>query len=277
MRDGVVDLDHPFGDVAEEAACSRPPGRPRAPWRGCATWPMNRIIGIGILHGDMDAGRGVGGAGAARHEADARLAGQPALAVGHHRGAAFLAADDGADRRIVQRVEHRRDSFRRARRRCARRRWLRAPRRSVVRRSSCFALSPVRQGFPPCVRQGAARAARRQAASRTCTIGARTEGKSIAVAVVEIQPHAARDGLRIGEHLADRVDRARRHAGLLRASPAAARARRLAASSIIVSRSAARLATRAALVAKSGCRRQIVAGRRPRRICGTGRHCRRRE
>ena len=29
-----------------------------------------------------------------------------ALAVGHHRRAAFLAADDGADRRIVQRVEH---------------------------------------------------------------------------------------------------------------------------------------------------------------------------
>ena len=33
------------------------------------------------------------------------------------------------------------------------------------------------------------------------------------MAVVEVEPHAARDGLRIGEHLADRVDRARRDAG----------------------------------------------------------------
>ena len=68
---------------------------------------MNRISGDGILHGDVDAGRGVGGAGAARDEADAGLAGQPAVAIGHHRGAAFLPADDGADAvRIVQRVEH---------------------------------------------------------------------------------------------------------------------------------------------------------------------------
>ena len=35
------------------------------------------------------------------------------------------------------------------------------------------------------------------------------------MAVVEVEPHAARDRLRIGEHLADRVDRACRNAGRL--------------------------------------------------------------
>ena len=107
---GVVDLDHPFGDVAEEAPVVDL-------LEGLALLGVARDLADeqdhrdGILHGDVHAGRCVGGAGAARDEADAGLAGQLALAIGHHRRAAFLAADDGADRRIVQRVEHGKIAF----------------------------------------------------------------------------------------------------------------------------------------------------------------------
>ena len=59
-------------------------------------------------------------------------------------------------------------------------------------------------------------------------------GQHVAVAVVEIEPHAARDRLRVGEHLADRVDRAGRHAGGFAAWPAAARARTSASAPTIV-------------------------------------------
>ena len=103
---GIVDLDHPFGDVAEEAlVVDFLEGLALAGVAGDLADEQDHRNGI--LHGDVDAGRGVGGAGAARDEADAGLAGEPALAVGHHRGAAFLAADDGADLvGIVKRVEH---------------------------------------------------------------------------------------------------------------------------------------------------------------------------
>ena len=60
-----------------------------------------------ILEGDMDADAGVGRAGAAGDEGDARAAGHLAVGVGHVGDPAFLAADDGLDlRRVVQRVEH---------------------------------------------------------------------------------------------------------------------------------------------------------------------------
>jgi hypothetical protein len=60
---------------------------------------MNRIIG------DTRVGR----AGPARDHADARLAGQLAIRLGHEGGAALLAADDQLDplARVVQRVDHR--------------------------------------------------------------------------------------------------------------------------------------------------------------------------
>ena len=54
----------------------------------------------------MHADRGVGGARAARDEADARLARHLAVGVGHEGGAALLAVDDEADVGVVQRVEH---------------------------------------------------------------------------------------------------------------------------------------------------------------------------
>ena len=62
--------------------------------------------GRGILLGHVNAGGGVGGAGAAGDEGDARTAGQFAVRLGHHRGAALVAADHGVDRRVVQGVEH---------------------------------------------------------------------------------------------------------------------------------------------------------------------------
>ena len=104
---GVVDLHHPFGHVAEEALVIDF-------LKGLA------LAGVGshlaneqdkrrrILHGDVDTRRSVGCTGTAGDEADARPAGQPSVAIRHHRGATFLAADDGADAaRIMQRVEHR--------------------------------------------------------------------------------------------------------------------------------------------------------------------------
>jgi len=59
-----------------------------------------------VLIGDVDAGRGIGGAGAARHETDAGLAGELAGGFRHHAGAAFGAADGDLHRGVVQRVEH---------------------------------------------------------------------------------------------------------------------------------------------------------------------------
>ena len=61
----------------------------------------------GILHRDVNARRGVRGARAARDEADAGPAGEPRIGVGHHRGAALLAADEHVDRGVMQRVENR--------------------------------------------------------------------------------------------------------------------------------------------------------------------------
>ena len=55
----------------------------------------------GILRGGVHADAGVGGAGAAGDEADAGLAGEFAVRLGHVGGAAFLAADHGLDGVLV--------------------------------------------------------------------------------------------------------------------------------------------------------------------------------
>ncbi len=60
----------------------------------------------GILPGHMQAGGGVGGAGAAGDHANARLAGQSAPAIGHHRRAAFLAAHHHVDLGVMERIQH---------------------------------------------------------------------------------------------------------------------------------------------------------------------------
>ena len=65
-----------------------------------------------ILEGDVDAGAGVGRAGAAGDEGDAGAARHLAVGVGHVGDPAFLPADDGVDLgRVVQRVEHREEAF----------------------------------------------------------------------------------------------------------------------------------------------------------------------
>jgi hypothetical protein len=102
---GAIDLDHPFGDVAKEALVIHLLERLAFACMA-GDLPDEEQHRDRILHGDVDAGRGVGRARPARHEADAGLPGQPSLAIGHHRGAAFLAADDGVDPGVVQSVEY---------------------------------------------------------------------------------------------------------------------------------------------------------------------------
>ena len=146
MRAGVVDLHRPFGDAAEEALvvhllpCLALPDAARH----LADEQDDRR---GILHGDVDAGRGIGGAGAARHQADAGLAGELAVAVGHHRRAAFLAADDRPDRRIVQRVEHGQIAFARHAIEALDAVRLQRLDDQLSARLHSLGFSPVRQGF----------------------------------------------------------------------------------------------------------------------------------
>ena len=58
-----------------------------------------------ILLGDMDAGRGIGGARPARDEADAGPSGRLADRFRHHGGAAFLPADRDRELAVVKGVE----------------------------------------------------------------------------------------------------------------------------------------------------------------------------
>ncbi len=59
----------------------------------------------------MDAGRGIGGARAAGHEADAGRAGCLADRFRHHGGAAFLAANGDCEVAVMEGVEHRQIAF----------------------------------------------------------------------------------------------------------------------------------------------------------------------
>ena len=62
--------------------------------------------GGGILIGDVHAGVGIGGTRATCDHADARLAREFAVRIGHHGRPAFLAANSDLDIGIVQTVEH---------------------------------------------------------------------------------------------------------------------------------------------------------------------------
>ena len=64
-----------------------------------------------VLPGDMNAGRGIGGAGTAGDEDDARPAGDLADRLRHHGRAAFLTADGELDRPVVERVQRREIAF----------------------------------------------------------------------------------------------------------------------------------------------------------------------
>ena len=108
LRDarGRIDLDGPFGHGAEH-------GLVVELLEGLALAHAALHLADeddqrgGILHGDVNARRRVRGARSARDEADAGPAGEPCVGVGHHRGAALLAADEHVDRGVVQRVENR--------------------------------------------------------------------------------------------------------------------------------------------------------------------------
>ena len=108
LRDalGHVDLRHPFGErrvhLAEIDLLERLAVDLVA--RHLADQHDHRRR---ILERGMDADRGVAGAGAARHQQHAGLAGQLAVGLGHKGGAAFLAAGHEADLGgVEQRVEH---------------------------------------------------------------------------------------------------------------------------------------------------------------------------
>ena len=70
---------------------------------------MNKIIGDESWIGGVHADAGVGRAGTARDEADARAAGELAVCFGHEGRAAFLPADDQPHllAHVIQRIEHR--------------------------------------------------------------------------------------------------------------------------------------------------------------------------
>jgi hypothetical protein len=102
---GAVDLRHPLGHLAVHAAvvdflegfAVHEVGADLADEQD-----HRRRILVGRVHAD----RGIGRARAAGDEADAGLAGQLAVGIGHERRAALLAVDDEADIGIVQGVEH---------------------------------------------------------------------------------------------------------------------------------------------------------------------------
>ena len=73
-------------------------------------WPTNRISGVESCLAICTPASAFD-APAARDHADAGFAGQLAVRVGHHRGAAFLAADRDLDVGVVQAVQHRQVAF----------------------------------------------------------------------------------------------------------------------------------------------------------------------
>ena len=194
-----------------------------------------------ILHRDVDAGRGVGRARAARDEADAGPAGELAVGLRHHRRAALLAADRDGDRGVVQRVEHGEialarhaedvlDAVRRelvdedlaagAGGASSLRHRTRAAHpglaESAFQRRKFRIASAVRDdGFarprpgPPAPRPYARRAAATDVGDHRLAVehDRRAQGRDRAALRLrrrQVDPHAARDDLRIGEHVGDR-------------------------------------------------------------------------
>ncbi len=112
---GIVDPRRPFGDRPEE-------GREvdfleaLAVLVGAVEVADEQDHRGRILEGDMDSGGGVGRAGAAGDEGDARAAGHLAVGIGHVGDSAFLPADGKVDlRRVMERVEHGEEAFARHR------------------------------------------------------------------------------------------------------------------------------------------------------------------
>ena len=102
----IVDLDGPFGHRTEDGGVVQLLERPPAP-HAAFDLADEEDQRHGIVLGDVDRMRGVGGAWTARHHGDARPSREPRHRIGHHASAGFLAAHRQGDVRVVQRVEHR--------------------------------------------------------------------------------------------------------------------------------------------------------------------------
>ena len=100
----MIDLAHPLGDRAEHRAVVDLLERlaPAHVARDLADQQDHRRR---VLARDVHAVRRVGGAGAARDHGDPGPPGELAVGLGHHGGAALLAADDVADLAVVERIE----------------------------------------------------------------------------------------------------------------------------------------------------------------------------
>ena len=106
----IVDLDHPFGDRAEEGPVIHLL-EGAAPAHAALDLADEQDQRHRIMLGDVDTMGGVGGAGAAGHHGDAGAAGEPGARIRHHGGPTFLPAHRQGDRGVVQGVEHGKIAF----------------------------------------------------------------------------------------------------------------------------------------------------------------------
>ncbi|MCY1436506.1 hypothetical protein D9M71_526340 [compost metagenome] len=108
----IVDLYYPLGHLAEHASVVH----------FLEGFALDLVAGhladeqqhrCGVLEGGVHAHRGIGGTRATGNEADARLAGQLAVGLGHVGRSTLLAADDQVDfiLHVMQRIEHRQVAF----------------------------------------------------------------------------------------------------------------------------------------------------------------------
>ena len=102
----VVDLDNPFREGPENRAVIHLL-KGTAP--ECATLhlPDEKDQRNGIVFGNVNARRGIGRTGRTRHENNTGTPRKPGAGIGHHRRAAFLAADRDCELRIMKGVQHR--------------------------------------------------------------------------------------------------------------------------------------------------------------------------
>ena len=101
---GVIDFHDPLGHGAEDCAVIELLKR-FAIEHAAGDLADKDDEWCGVQMRDVDAGRGIGRTRAAGDETDAGLAGELALGLGHHRCAAFLAADGDLDLGVMQRIE----------------------------------------------------------------------------------------------------------------------------------------------------------------------------
>ena len=109
LRDAVrkVDLCHPLGHLAVHAAKVDLLER-LAIQSGVRHLPDQQDQRCGVLVGDVHAGSGIRCPRPARHQTNARPAGELAVSVGHDRRAALVAAHDQRDLRyVIERIQYR--------------------------------------------------------------------------------------------------------------------------------------------------------------------------